>query len=132
MQYLQEIPTPGLILRNLRKSLRHQPGQLIAITAKGTGKIIDISLDGLSFGCLYPHNFPREMKIDILGADGVFIKGIGVETRWENSYSPAQRADNFEKVTGLCFTGLDHLQSAELEKIIGKFEDTAPAIVQYC
>jgi len=122
MEYLQTVQAPAIILRDQRKNTRHQVSQLLVITARGTGRVINISLEGLSFGCLYPHNFPLEMKVDILGANGTFIQGVCVETCWENNYSPMQRSDNFEKITGLRFINLSHEQSTDLADIIEQID----------
>jgi len=132
MQYLQIVQERGnIILTDQRQNLRHEVYQLITITAKGTGRIIDLSIDGLSFGCLYPHTFPEKMKIDILGANGIFIKGIDVETRWENNFNPMQRTDKYEKITGLKFTGLDHTQWVKLNEIIRNIESTSLKTQEY-
>jgi len=53
MQYLQIVSEqPAPILGDQRRSHRQQVSQLLAVTAKGSGRIIDINSGGISFhGC---------------------------------------------------------------------------------
>ncbi len=117
MQFLQTVETKIPIVIDQRRSLHHQVAQLFAVTAKGTGEIIDISTSGLSFGCLYPHSFPSKMKIDILGENGILIKDISVETGGENSCSGELDKGRFEKITGVKFIGLSRRQLKEIEQL---------------
>jgi hypothetical protein len=116
MQYLQTVETRIPIVIH-QTSNRHQAARLFAVTVKGTGEIIDINSDGLSFGCLYPHSFPSKMKIDILGENGILIKEISVETAWQNSRSHRVDTGGFEKITGVKFIGLSRRQLKEIEQL---------------
>lgn len=122
MEYLHTIQTPNIKFREQRKSLRFQETHLIAITTKGTGKIIDINHEGLSFGCLYSHDFPAEMNIDILGANGIFIKDLQVIKCWENTQDSIFLEEPFEITAGFEFINLTSLQSLELAKLMRHIE----------
>jgi hypothetical protein len=118
---LLNIP-PNLGLGERRESLRHQVNHLIAITSKGTGKVIDINFEGLCIGCLYPHSFPLIMKIDILGANGTFLKGMHVIKCWENDLSSTCDNTDFEITIGLEFINLNSSQSFELVELMRQIE----------
>ena len=72
-------------LSEQRKNERLEVIHLLAITERGTGQILDITREGCSFGCLYPHTFPREFYLDILDAKGSHIKKIKVRKIRETS-----------------------------------------------
>ncbi len=90
-------------LTDQRKNQRHEAVSLLAVTERGTGQILDINLDGLSFGCLYPHSFPRGFTLDILDAKGSHIKGLNVRKIRETTESHEQDNSGFELVIGVEF-----------------------------
>lgn len=122
MEYLHTYQASDISFREQRTNLRLEVTNLIAITAKGTGKILDINQEGISFGCLYPHDFPAEMTIDILGANGIFIKGLTVEKCWENTDESFLHTEPFEITVGFEFTHLADHQSLELAKLMRHIE----------
>jgi len=122
MGYLQTNQLSVVNFGEQRKALRYEVVQLIAITEKGTGRVLDINQDGLSIGCLYPHQFPDEMKIDILGANGVFIKELTVRKCWENGDESIFFPEPFEILVGFEFSQLTGEKSRELSKLIRHIE----------
>jgi len=109
-------------LSEQRKIERHEVIHLLAITERGTGQILDISREGLSFGCLYPHTFPYEFYIDILDANGCHIKKIKVRKMWETSGETQEPTEIFELEVGVEFAELTASQSEELDYLLDDLE----------
>ena len=112
----------ALYLSEQRKIERHEAVHLLAITARGTGQILDISRDGLSFGCLYPHTFPTVFYVDILDAKGSHIKQIKVRKMWETHGDFNDPTAIFELVIGVEFSELSSLQTEELTYLLNNME----------
>lgn len=98
-----------------RRSDRYKIVHILAITGRGTGQILDISREGLSFGCLYPHKFPDAWSMDILDAKGSHIKQLQVRKIWERTAGYPELSDEFDLEVGVEFTGLTALQADELD-----------------
>ncbi len=122
MEYLHTFQASDVSFREQRINLRLEVTNLIAITAKGTGKILDINQEGISFGCLYPHDFDAEMTIDILGANGIFIKDLKIVKCWENTEDSIFHTEPFEITVGFEFSYLSIHQSLELAKLMRHVE----------
>jgi len=101
-----------------RKNDRHEVINLLAITDRGTGQILDINRQGLSFGCLYPHTFPNEFHIDILDAKGSHIKKLKVRKRRETNSDYQEPAGIFELVIGVEFVEINAFQAEELDYLL--------------
>ena len=108
-------PLSSVSFRERRKNDRYNELDLFIITTRGTGKIIDISRDGLSFGCLYHHAFPAAWSLDIINAKGIHLKQLAVMKIWEKSNSFEDRYGNFELEIGVEFTNLSERQEEQLE-----------------
>lgn len=104
--------------RERRKSDRCNTVHLLGITARGTAKIIDISRDGLSFGCLYPHTFPAEWSMDIINAKGVHLKQLMVRKVWERNIEHPDLSGSFELEIGVEFMDLTPRQEKELDLLL--------------
>jgi len=109
-------------LSEQRKIVRQRDFHLLAITNKGTGQIIDISQDGLSFGCLYPHTLPEEFSLDLLDAKGTLIKSINVRKIWERRGMDLSHG-SYELEVGVEFTELTSLQYDELDELLHSTDD---------
>ena len=119
MNLLTVRKTPGAIYPSeQRKKHRHEVINLLAITERGTGQVLDISCEGLSFGCLYPHTFPREFHIDILEVQGSHIKRLRVRKMRETSGDDQEAPALFEVVLGVEFSDLTPSQAGELEYLL--------------
>jgi hypothetical protein len=108
----------ALYFREQRKNDRHEIIHLLAITDRGTGQILDINREGLSFGCLYPHTFPQEFLIDILDAKGSHIKKLKVRKKRETSGDSQEPAGIFELIVGVEFTEITTFQAEELNYLL--------------
>jgi hypothetical protein len=97
-----------------------QSNGLIAVTNRGTGQIITISREGISFGCLYPHTFPQELSLDILDGHGAHIEQLKVRKIWEMNRVYTDFCKEFELVIGAQFVNLSDHQAAALERILEK------------
>ena len=111
-----------LYLSEQRINDRHEVINLLAITERGTGQILDISREGLSFGCLYPHTFPHEFYLDILDAKGSHIKKLKVRKMWEIDGDYQEGAAIFELVVGIEFPDLTSAQADELNDLLDNIE----------
>lgn len=101
-----------------RKNDRHEVSNLLAITDRGTGQVLDINREGLSFGCLYPHLFPNEFHIDILDAKGSHIKKLKVRKMRETNSDDQDSAGFFEMIIGVEFTEISALQAEDLDHLL--------------
>jgi len=90
---------------------------VLAITKRGTGQILDISDRGLSFGCLYPHAFPHEFQIDLLSSKGSHIKKVKVKKITESNTIVRRKKDAFEVIVGVEFTDLSPSQTEQLNNM---------------
>lgn len=106
-------------LSEQRKFTRHEALQLLAITERGTGRILDISCEGFSFGCLYPHTFPSVFSVDILDARGTHIKKIKVRKIWETNGDYLNSPAAFELLVGVEFA---ECTGAQIDKLDYLFE----------
>lgn len=97
---------------------RSQINGLIAVTNRGTGQVITISREGISFGCLYPHDFPEELSIDILDDQGGHLQQLKVRKIWEMNRVYTDFCKEFELVIGAQFVNLSDHQAATLEKVL--------------
>ena len=111
-----------LYLSEQRINQRHEVIHLLAITERGTGQILDISREGLSFGCLYPHAFPNEFYLDILDAKGSHIKKVKVRKMWEIDGDYQGDAALFELVIGVEFTALSSSQKDDMDYLLDNIE----------
>lgn len=111
-------------LSEQRKIVRHEAIHLLAITERGTGQILDISCDGFSFGCLYPHTFPTEFYVDILDAKGSHIKKIKVRKMWETIGDHLDSGAVYELVVGVKFSEFTSSQSDGLDYLLDAMEES--------
>ncbi|MFH0783796.1 MAG: PilZ domain-containing protein [Pseudomonadota bacterium] len=114
---LREASNP-VYFRERRKNDRCSELNLLVITNRGTGKIMDISRDGLSFGCLYPHNFPVTLLIDILDAKGLHLKQLTVRKVWERNSGDPELSGRFELEIGVEFLDLTPHQENSLDILL--------------
>jgi hypothetical protein len=105
-------------LSEQRKSQRYEIINLLAITERGTGQVLDINSEGLSFGCLYPHTFPNEFYLDILDAKGSHIQKLKVRKTHETGGDSLDSSAQFELVIGVEFYQLTESQSDELDFLL--------------
>ncbi len=117
---LELVETRNLILR--LRSERFKTVHTLAINERGTGQIFDISREGLSFGCLYPHNFPDTWQMDILNAKGSHIKHIQVRKIWERTIGHPQLSTKFEVEVGVEFTDLTASQAEEIDFLLDNLD----------
>jgi hypothetical protein len=109
-------------LSDQRRTQRQEVINLLAVTERGTGQILDISRKGISFGCLYPHTFPNEFYLDILDAKGTHIKKIKVRKIRETNGEEQDPLEIFELVVGVEFSSLSPSQSHELGYLLETME----------
>ncbi len=109
-------------LSEQRKIQRYEVLNLLAITGRGTGQILNISREGLSFGCLYPHAFPHEFFLDILDAKGSHIKTLKVRKIWETNGDFQELTAIYELVVAVKFSELTSTQSGELNSLLDGLE----------
>ena len=114
---VQEMANPGYH-QEQRKNQRYRKIQLLAITRLGTGKILDIGSEGLSFGCLYAHAFPAMWSLDIIDAKGSHLKQLKVRKIWERSGGHPELSTEFEVEVGVEFIDLNDLQALELDDLL--------------
>jgi hypothetical protein len=105
-----------------RRSERFKIVHILAITGRGTGQIVDISREGLSFGCLYPHKFPDTWPMDILDAKGSHIKQIQVRKIWERTLGHPELSPEFELEIGVEFTDLTASQAEEIDFLLDNLD----------
>lgn len=105
-----------------RRRERYKILHILAITGRGTGQIIDIGREGLSFGCLYPHTFPESWSMDIIDARGSHIKELQVRKTWERKIGHPELSPSFELEIGVEFADLTDEQADELEFLLDNLE----------
>lgn len=101
-------------LSEQRKHPRQEVVNLLAITVRGTGQVLDIGNEGLSFGCLYPHAFPDQFYLDILDAQGSHIKKLKVNKIWTTQVDYQKIPSAYELVVGVEFCDLSPSQQKQL------------------
>ena len=116
--YTLSIATTTPYISEQRRNLRHMVAHLITINTRGTGQVINIGKRGLSFGCLYHHDFPKEWTMDILDAKGSHIKKLQVRKVWEVAKEDGYCVENFDVEVGVEFVNLSTLQSEELNSLL--------------
>ncbi|MGW8192911.1 MAG: hypothetical protein ACWGOX_01475 [Desulforhopalus sp.] len=99
---------------------------LLAITDRGTGQVMTLSREGISFGCLYPHVFPKEWKIDILDGRGGHIRQLSVRKIWEMNSYLFDCTKKFDLVVGAEFTDLSEQQAKDLEALLENQVELSP------
>lgn len=97
---------PSFFIGERRKRERFQDVHLLVVTNRGTGKIVDIHRQGLSFGCLFPHTFPEIFTVDILNAKGLHLKRVTVRKIWQRLRGDEHFSDEFELEIGAEFLAL--------------------------
>ncbi|GAB6193721.1 hypothetical protein [Desulfocastanea catecholica] len=116
-----------------RKNGRQEVINLLVITDRGTGQILDINREGLSFGCLYPHTFPDEFHIDILDTKDSHIKKLKVRKRRETNGDDQEPAGIFELVIGVEFAEISAFQAEELDYLLdenlGLLDYSSPSLL---
>lgn len=117
---LELVETRNLLER--RRNERFKIVHILAITGRGTGQIVDISREGLSFGCLYPHKFPDTWPMDILDAKGSHIKQIQVRKIWERTLGHPELSTKFELEVGVEFIDLTALQAEEIDFLLDNLD----------
>lgn len=108
--------------RERRKMGRYSEVYLLVITGRGTGKVLDIGREGLSFGCLYHHAFPPVWSLDIINARGVHLKNLGVRKIWEKINDHTDLSCNFELEIGVEFIDLTPGQENELDIFLNNMD----------
>ena len=116
----ENIEIPPVVLSPSRKRVnqRNILGHLIAINHQGTGQVTSMDERGLSFGCLYQHQFPEEWRMDILDSRGCHIKQLNVRKIWEE----INPGSDFEIEIGVEFSEITSLQQKELRNILSNLQ----------
>lgn len=109
---------PSFLLGERRRIERTRDIHVLVVTSLGTGKIVDIHGEGLSFGCLYPHKFPEIFTIDILNARGLHLKRMLVRRVWQRFRDDDQLSEEFEMEVGAEFLALLPAQKALLTHLL--------------
>jgi hypothetical protein len=117
-QLILQEPLAHAYFRDRRKNDRCTEIHLLGITGRGTGKIIDIGRDGLSFGCLYNHDFPAVWPMDIIDAKGAHLKQFMVRKIWERNSGHPELSGSFELEIGVEFMDLTPRQEKELDLLL--------------
>lgn len=114
-------------LQERRKNERYKIVHMLAITGRGTGQIIDIGREGLSFGCLYPHSFPNTWSMDVLDARGSHIKELQVKKVWERKTGDPGLSTRYELEVGVEFADLTDEQADELDFLLDNLDLYIPS-----
>lgn len=109
---------PPVFLGERRKSERLSDINLLMVSSRGTGKILDIHQDGLSFGCLYPQIFPEVFTLDIINARGLHLKQATVRKTWQRNRGDIHLSDDYEMEVGAEFLDLYAAQEAVLALLL--------------
>jgi hypothetical protein len=109
---------PPVFLGERRKNERLSEINLLMVSSQGTGKILDINQDGLSFGCLYPQTFPEVFTLDIINARGLHLKQATVSKTWQRKRGDMHLSDDFEMEVGVEFLNLYSAQEAVLALLL--------------
>jgi hypothetical protein len=120
-QLITYSPEKNCCFSHQRRIDRYEVSNLLAITQRGTGQILDISREGLSFGCLYPHAFPDIFYLDILDAKGSHIKRLKVRKIWEINDND-QESVTYESIVGAIFVDLTVSQADDLSYLFDNME----------
>jgi hypothetical protein len=110
---IQHNLTP-VFLGERRKSERLSEINLLLVSSQGTGKILDINQDGLSFGCLYPQTFPEVFTLDIINARGLHLKQATARKTWQRTRGDTNLSTAFEMEVGVEFLNLHSAQETIL------------------
>ena len=113
----QERTVPPHLIGHRKNTPSNTP-KLLAVTDRGTGQIMTLSREGISFGCLYPHVFPEKLKLDILDGQGGHIKQLPVRKIWEMNRYYFDYKKKFDLVIGAEFIDLSDQQASELEALL--------------
>ncbi len=97
---------PPVFLGERRKSERLSEINLLMVSCRGTGRILDINQDGLSFGCLYPQTFPEVFALDIINARGLHLKQATVRKTWQRNHGDVYLSNEYEMEVGAEFLDL--------------------------
>jgi len=119
---------PSFFFGDRRRIERTRDIHFLAVTSNGTGKIVDINIDGVSFGCLYPHNFPEIFTIDILNARGLHLKRMMVRKIWQRFGDDEHTSDEFEMEVGAEFLALLPEQKALLYRLLAGYPVTGDSL----
>ena len=122
------VETRNLLER--RKNERYKIVHMLAITGRGTGQIIDIGREGLSFGCLYPHSFPETWSMDVLDARGSHIKELQVRKVWERKTGDPGLSTKYELEIGVEFADLTGEQADELAFLLDNLDLYTPSFLE--
>jgi hypothetical protein len=109
---------PPVFLGERRKNERLSEINLLMVSSRGTGRILDINQDGLSFGCLYPQTFPEVFTFDIINARGLHLKQATVRKTWQRNRGDMHLSDDFEMEVGVEFLNLYSAQEAVLALLL--------------
>lgn len=113
----QERTVPPHLAGHRTESPLRRPSML-AVTDRGTGQIMTLSREGISFGCLYPHVFPKEWTLDILDDQSGHVRELRVRKIWEMNRYYFDYDKRFELVIGAEFIDLTDQQAIELETLL--------------
>ncbi len=111
--YVTAVP----VIPEQRRNIRFTACQLITVHTFGAGKVTNIGRGGLSFGCLYRHEFPQKWTMDLLNAKGSHIKNLQVRKVWEVVETGALNIPDFEIEIGVEFVELSLMQSRDLNSV---------------
>lgn len=114
---IQHNLTP-VFLGERRKNERLIEINLLMVSSRGTGKILDINQDGLSFGCLYPQTFPEVFTLDIINARGLHLKQVTARKTWQRNRGDANLSTAFEMEVGAEFLNLHSAQETILALLL--------------
>lgn len=65
-----------------RKYRRHKLDDTFIINREGVCQVLDLSSEGVSFGCTKERKFPETWTIDIVNNSGVHIWDLPIKTIW--------------------------------------------------
>ena len=104
-----------------RQHLRLKPENTFAISQKRVCRVFDLSVGGLSFGCIDENEIPQESTVDIIDNYGLKLFDLPVETVWTAKNTDMNTGSIYKTIMGVKFKSkLSDDQRSSIGKLISK------------
>lgn len=70
------------ILQIIKKFRRHKLENTFVVNQEGVCQVLDLSSEGVSFGCTGERKFPETWTVDIINNSGIHIWDLPIKTIW--------------------------------------------------
>lgn len=104
-----------------RQHPRFKPENTFIISQKRVCRVFDLSIGGLSFGCIDESEIPQQSKVDIIDTYGLKLFDLPIETVWTAKNTDMNTGSIYNIIMGVKFkSNLSDDHRSSIGKLMSK------------